>query len=137
MNVCVLMGRLCADPIISSYQSSNGDATMNIARFTIAVDRISKINGSADFIKCVAYGKQAEFAEKFLIKGVKVALQGRIQTGSYTDKNGMKVYTTDIITEKIQFAESKASAAGQTTQETSGDGFLNVPDNIDEGLPFN
>lgn len=122
---------------------------MAIARFSLAVDRRRRANASeneptADFINCVAFGKSAEFAEKYLRKGTKVVVTGRIQTGSYTNKDGVKVYTTDIVVEEMEFAESKASApsadaAGVSDMprpSTAGDDFMNIPDGIDEELPF-
>ena len=124
---------------------------MAVARYTLAVDRRFKKDGeeSADFIGCVAFGKQGEFAEKYLHKGTKIILTGRMQTGSYTNKDGVKVYTTDIVAEDQEFAESKAaseqnagyrSAAPAPSPAPSidaGDGFMNIPDGIDEELPFN
>ena len=126
---------------------------MAVARYTLAVDRRFKRDGEqpADFISCVAFGKGAEFAEKYLRQGIKIAVTGRIQTGSYTNKEGQKVYTTDVIVEEQEFTESKAaSTAGETgnnapappsakptPSEASGDGFMNIPDGIDEELPFN
>ena len=136
MNRVILMGRLTRDPNISYAQKDNSA----IARFTLAVDRRFSTEGqpSADFISCVAFGKQAEFAEKYLKQGTKVACEGRIQTGSYTNRDGQKVYTTDVILDGVEFAESKASQK-QTTPPPSSDGstgFMNIPDGIDEELPF-
>lgn len=129
MNNVVLMGRLTKDPDIR--RTNDGTA---IGRFTLAVDRIKK--DEADFIGCVAFGKTAEFAEKYLHKGTKICGSGRIQTGSYTNKEGQKVYTTDVILERLEFAESKASA--QPEANPDGDGFMNIPDDVDDaGLPFN
>lgn len=144
MNKVILMGRLTRDPEIRYSQGENPTA---IARFTLAVDRRFKREGeqSADFINCISFGKSAEFAEKYLHKGTKIAVTGRIQTGSYTNKDGVKVYTTDVVVEEQEFAESK-SASGQGGQNNSGvspygstpdDGFMNIPDGIDEELPFN
>ena len=140
------MGRLTRDPEV---RYSAGDNSMAIARFTLAVDRRRRQNApenepTADFINCVTFGRQAEFAEKYLRKGTKIVLTGRIQTGSYTNKDGVKVYTTDIVVEELEFAESKASspsadAAGVSDiprPSTAGDGFMNIPDGIDEELPF-
>ncbi len=144
MNRVILMGRLTRDPNISYAQKDNSA----IARFTLAVDRrVAKSNDSnqqtADFISCVAFGKQAEFIEKYLRQGTKVALEGRIQTGSYTNKDGQKVYTTDILVDNIEFAESKNAQGGGNAQsyerpQPSGtdSGFMNIPDGIDEELPF-
>ena len=140
------MGRLTRDPEVRYAQ---GDNAMAIARFSLAVDRRrqnSSDGQTADFINIVAFGRLGEFAEKYLHKGTKVALTGRIQTGSYTNKDGVKVYTTDIIAEDIEFAESKNSSGndgGYTSTESrpapaaAGDGFMNIPDGIDEELPFN
>lgn len=147
MNRVILMGRLTRDPNISYSQSGDN---MAIARFTLAVDRRGRRqeNGSdqptADFIGCVCFGKQAEFAEKYLRQGIKIAVTGRIQTGSYTNKEGQKVYTTDVILDDIEFAESKSSGGNNMYTPPSrpapgaaGDGFMNIPDGIDEELPFN
>ena len=143
------MGRLTRDPNISYSQSGDNTA---IARFTLAVDRrVRRQAGddqqTADFIGCVAFGRQAEFAEKYLRQGTKVAVTGRIQTGSYTDRNGNKVYTTDVVLDDIEFAESKSSqdndnnytyqAPSRPAPSAAGDGFMNIPDGIDEELPFN
>ncbi len=145
MNKVILMGRLTRDPEV---RYSQGDSAMAIARFTLAVDRRFKRDGeaSADFISCVAFGKQAEFIEKYLHQGTKVVAEGRIQTGSYTNKDGQKVYTTDVVVEQCEFAESKNSAGNDSGFASSrpepiaaaGDGFMNIPDGVeDEGLPFN
>lgn len=141
MNKVILMGRLTRDPEV---RYSQGTQPMAIARYTLAVDRrVSKANGeeqAADFINIVAFGKSGEFAEKYLRKGTKVLVTGRIQTGSYTNKDGAKVYTTDVVAEDQEFAESKSSgnASGNGGQgAVSGDGFMNIPDGIDEELPFN
>ena len=129
MNNVVLMGRLTKDPDVR--RTNDGTA---IGRFTLAVDRMKK--DEADFIGCVTFGKTAEFAEKYLRKGTKICGSGRIQTGSYTNKDGQKVYTTDVILERLEFAESKASA--QPEAKPDGDGFMNIPDDVDDaGLPFN
>lgn len=138
MNKVILMGRLTRDPDIR--YSGNGDDAMCIARYTLAVDRRkSKSNpeAGADFINCVAFRKNAEFAEKYLKKGTKISLEGRIQTGSYTNKEGQKVYTTDVVVDHQEFAESKAAAAKNNEPASlqlnagSGDGVDNEP------LPFN
>lgn len=143
MNKVILMGRLTRDPEVRYTQ---GESAMAIARFTLAVDRRFKREGeaSADFISCVSFGKTAEFVEKYFRQGVKVAVSGRIQTGSYTNRDGNKVYTTDVVVEECEFAESKnasstATGTGATPQPTmaSGDGFMNIPDGIEEELPFN
>ena len=143
MNKVILMGRLTRDPEVRYSQGENAAA---IARYTLAVDRKYKGNGdqNADFINCVAFGKSGEFAEKYLSKGTKIAVVGRIQTGSYTNKDGVKIYTTGVVVEEHEFAESKKasdngsgeSAAAPAPAE-AGDGFMNIPDGIDEELPFN
>lgn len=150
MNKVILMGRLTRDPEV---RYSQGENAMAIARYTLAVDRrFNRNNGNgdeqtADFIGCVAFGRAGEFAEKYFRKGTKVAITGRIQTGSYTNKDGVRVYTTDIVVEEQEFAESKNSSgsdggyAGNTNRAPepsgAGDGFMNIPDGIDEELPFN
>ena len=141
MNKVILMGRLTRDPEVRYSQGENATA---IARYTIAVDRRYKKEGdpSADFIGCVAFGKLAEFAEKYFRKGTKVVVTGRIQTGSYTNKDGQKVYTTDVVVEENEFAESKRSddnapASSAPASMPEGNGFMNIPDGIDEELPFN
>ena len=148
MNRVILMGRLTRDPNISYSQ---GGDNMAIARFTLAVDRRGRRQDgaeqqTADFIGCVCFGRQAEFAEKYLRQGMKVAVSGRIQTGSYTDRNGQKVYTTDVVLDDIEFAESKTAEHRNGNTEYYGqrpepcpdkDGFMNIPDGIDEELPFN
>ena len=146
MNKVILMGRLTRDPDIRCTQ---GNEPMAIARYTLAVDRkVRKENeANADFISCVAFGKNAEFAERYLKQGTKIVLEGHIQTGSYTNKEGQKVYTTDIVVESTEFAESKSSGSsteGSTrsymTPPSDGpapDGFMDIPDGVDEGLPFN
>ena len=147
MNRVILMGRLTRDPEVRYSQGENATA---IARYTLAVDRRFNRSGdenNTDFIGCVAFGRQAEFAEKYLRKGVKMLVTGRIQTGSYTNKDGVRVYTTDIVVEDHEFAESKGAGSGQEggfsssynrPEPTSmGDGFMNIPDGIDEELPFN
>lgn len=148
MNKVILMGRLTKDPDIS-YTTSNGNQ-MAIARYTLAVDRRFKRDGeqTADFIRCVAFGRSGEFAEKYFHRGTKIVAEGRIQTGSYQDKEGRTVYTTDVVVENQEFAESKAASennAGFAPQPAAaaptapaGDGFMNIPDNIDDSeLPFN
>lgn len=140
MNKVILMGRLTRDPEV---RYSQGDTPTAIARYTLAVDRRTRKDGeaSADFISCVAFGKSAEFAEKYLRKGTKLVIIGRIQTGSYTNKDGQKVYTTDVVAEDQEFAESKAAASGNqegnSQPAASGDGFMNIPEGMDEELPFN
>ncbi len=149
MNRVILMGRLTRDPNISYSQSGDN---MAIARFTLAVDRRGRRQDgadqqTADFIGCVCFGRQAEFAEKYLRQGTKIAVTGRIQTGSYTNKDGQKVYTTDVVLDDIEFAESKNAQGGDSNYSyqapqrpapsAAGDGFMNIPDGIDEELPFN
>lgn len=145
MNKVILMGRLTRDPEV---RYSGADNQTAIARYTIAVDRRYKQGGeqTADFISCVAFGKTAEFAEKYLKQGTKLVVEGRIQTGSYTNKDGQKVYTTDVVVENSEFAESKASSSTggdysvsrPEPRDASTDGFVNIPDGVeDEGLPFN
>ena len=146
MNKVILMGRLTRDPDV---RYTTGERSSTIARYTLAVDRRRRANDgeqTADFISCVAFDKSAEFAEKYLKQGTKVVITGRIQTGSYVNKDGNKVYTTDVVVEDQEFAESKASAggdgayvpaAGKPSAANAGDGFINIPDGVeDEGLPF-
>lgn len=146
------MGRLTRDPEV---RYSAGDNSMAIARYTLAVDRrFGRRDGeaTADFIGCVAFGRSAEFAEKYFRQGLKVVVTGRIQTGSYTNRDGQKVYTTDVVVEDQEFAESKAASAEHgvmpsaaaprpsapaPSQASVSDGFMNIPDGIDEELPFN
>ena len=136
MNKVILMGRLVRDPDVRYTQGANG--SMAISRFTIAVDRrVKKDNEqSADFISCVAFGKTGEFVEKYLKKGTKVACEGRWQTGSYTNKEGGKVYTNDCVIEQIEFAESKRSDGDRPAPSPQDDGFMNIPDDIDDEIPF-
>ena len=155
MNKVILMGRLTRDPEV---RYSQGENAMAIAHYTLAVDRrVSRNNQNnqdaqnADFISCTAFGRQGEFAEKYLHKGMKIAIEGRIQTGSYTNKDGQKVYTTEVVVDNHEFCESKAAsdAAGQngggyTAPASNGgfqggskpeDGFMNIPEGV-EDLPF-
>jgi len=167
MNKVILMGRLTRDPEV---RYSQGAQPLAIARYTLAVDRrVARNNGgdeqTADFINCVAFGRSGEFAERYLHKGTKICVSGRIQTGSYTNKDGVKVYTTEVVVEDQEFAESKnASSNGEggfgggynnggynnggfgggfaggnsaPAPSGAGDGFMNIPDGIDEELPFN
>lgn len=144
MNKVILVGRLTRDPEVRYSQRGNSQEEMCVARYTLAVDRRGKDAG-ADFPSVVSFGKAGEFAEKYLHKGTKIILTGRIQTGSYTNRDGVKVYTTDIVAEDQEFAESK-TAAGQAQQgngqvaagnyPTGNDGFINIPDGIEEELPF-
>ena len=131
MNKVIEIGRLTRDPDI---RSTAGNQPMTIARFTLAVDRRSK-EGGADFISCVSFGKNAEFAEKYLRKGIKIAIVGHIQTGSYTDKDGRTVYTTDVIIEEQEFCESKA-AQQQAAPQSQNDGFVSMNGVDDSELPF-
>ena len=143
MNKVILMGRLTRDPEVRYSQGENATA---VARFTLAVDRrFRRDDASTDFIGCVAFGRNAEFIEKYFRQGTKALITGRIQTGSYTNRDGQKVYTTDVVVEDQEFAESKNSQGESGFQSTSrpmpsaavGDGFMNIPDGIDEELPFN
>lgn len=145
MNKVILMGRATRD---AEVRYSDGEKSTAVARMSLAVDRRFKREGeqTADFINCVAFGKTAEFLEKYGRKGTKFTLEGRIQTGSYTNKDGQKVYTTDVVIENIEFAESKSSSSSSNEpaeqpapapSPSSDDGFMNIPDGIDEELPFN
>lgn len=139
MNKVILMGRLCADPKVRYIQNENQTA---VARYRLAVDRRFKREGdqTADFIPCVAFGKAAQFAEHYLHRGTKIIITGRIQTGSYTNKDGQKIYTTDVVVEDQEFAESKGASSGNggtAPQAADPDGFMSLPDGIDEELPFN
>ena len=145
MNKVILMGRLTRD---AEIRYSQGETANAVARFSLAVDRRFRREGDeqfADFINCVAFGKTAEFLERFGRKGTKFVVEGRIQTGSYTNREGQKVYTTDVVVENVEFAESKASSdnSGYTPasipspSQAANDGFMNIPDGIDEELPFN
>ena len=137
MNKVVLMGRLTRDPDV---RYSQGETPLAIARYTLAVDRRFKRNGEqdADFINCVAFGRTAEFAEKYLKQGTKMVVSGRIQTGSYTNREGRKIYTTEVVLEEQEFAESKRDGNAQVPQPAdAGDGFMNIPDGIEDNIPFN
>ena len=144
MNKVILMGRLTRDPEVRYSQKGDSQESTCIARYTLAVDRRGRDAG-ADFISIVAFGRAGEFAEKYLHKGTKITISGRIQTGSYTNKDGVKIYTTDVVVDEQEFAESKAAEGGNTQgnaqtadreyQRDSG-GFMNIPDGIDEELPF-
>lgn len=153
MNNVSLMGRLTRDPVVRYVTRQDGTSQAN-ARFTLAVDRRIRTEGgqNADFIGCVCFGKAAEWVDKYLSQGIKIAATGRIQTGSYTNREGQKVYTTDVILENLEFAESKAANEGhrdgtgtggqQAPQPAAGpagpEGFMQIPDSVeDEGLPFN
>lgn len=139
MNKVILMGRLTRDPEV---RYSQGAQPLAIARYTLAVDRRGSKQGeqSADFINCIAFGKSGEFAEKYLHQGTKIVVTGRIQTGSYTNRDGQKVYTTDVVVEEQEFTESKKNTQPAPEPAPAGgyEGFMNIPDNVeDEGLPFN
>ena len=153
MNKVILMGRLTRDPDV---RYSQGESSSSVARYTIAVDRAVRRDAAsdqqtADFIGCVAFGRNAEFAEKYLKKGTKILVEGRIQTGSYTNKDGQRVYTTDVVVERTEFAESRSSSeassasfgGGQSYGNSNpapaadpGADFMNIPDGIEEQLPF-
>ena len=146
MNKVVLMGRLTRDPEV---RYSQGENALAIARYTLAVDRRFKRDGeqTADFINCVVFGKSAEFTERYFRQGMRVVVCGRIQTGSYTNRDGVKVYTSEVVVEEQEFAESKNASSANTQSyqaapapapsADAGDGFMNIPDGIDEELPFN
>ena len=156
MNKVILMGRLTRDPDI---RYSAGENSTAVARYTLAVDRRFRRDGeqTADFISCVAFGRTAEFAEKYFHQGIRIVISGRIQTGSYSNRDGVKVYTTDVVVEEQEFAESKSASAENSggfgggyrqsqaaapapapaAASASADGFMNIPDGIDEELPFN
>ena len=138
MNKVVLVGRLTRDPEVRYSQGDNATA---VARYTLAVDRRFRRDGepTADFIPCVIFGRSAEFAEKYFHQGMRVSISGRIQTGSYTNKDGVKVYTTEVIAEAEANRASfqRQSAPSPAPSADAGDGFMNIPDGIDEELPFN
>ena len=133
MNKVIMMGRLTRAPEVRYTQ---GDRPTAVARYTLAVNRTYKRQGEpdADFINCVAFGRAGEFAEKYFKQGIRIVVSGRIQTGSYTNRDGVKVYTTDIIVESQEFAESKSSS--RPTETPDDNGFMNIPDGLDEELPF-
>lgn len=138
MNKIILIGRLTRDPEMR-YSASNDTA---IARYTLAVNRPFKREGEpeADFLPCVAFNKTAEFAEKYLTKGMRVCVEGRIQTGSYTNRDGVKVYTVDVVVERQEFLEKRAgNSQSDSNTEVNGneDSYMDIPDGIDEELPFN
>ena len=147
MNKVIFMGRLTRD---AEIRYSQGESSTAIARFSLAVDRRFRRDNeeqTADFINCVAFGRTAEFLERFGRKGTKFVLEGRIQTGSYTNKDGQRVYTTDVVAENVEFAESKNNSStgndfggapsAPSPSGAAGDGFMNIPEGIDEELPFN
>lgn len=143
MNKVVLMGRLTRDPEVRYSQGGNNQEQLAIARYTLAVNRRYVKQGEeqqADFINCVAFGKAGEFASKYFHKGMKIAVSGRLQTGSYTNKEGQKIYTTDVIIEEQDFAESKASSSqagtGQADENSNSDGFMSIPEGVENDLPF-
>ena len=146
MNKVILMGRLTSDPTIRYAQNENSTC---IANYTLAVDRRFKRQGeeqTADFIRCVAMGKGGEFAEKYLRQGTKIVVEGRIQTGSYTNRDGQKIYTTDVVVEEHEIAQSRSEASNHHESnlqpeispygEDKDNGFMNIPDGIDDELPF-
>jgi len=148
MNRVILCGRLTRDPDV---RYSQGEKAMAIARYTLAIDR-KKRRGqdnneqTADFINCISFDKGGEFVEKYFRQGMRVLVSGRIQSGSYTNKDGVKIYTTDVVVEEQEFADGKNASSGGGSQPTNapgtsgsiGDGFMNIPDGVeDEGLPFN
>ena len=140
MNKVILMGRIVRDPDVRYSQGANGSTA--VARYTLAVDRKFKQEGqpTADFINCIAFGKLGEFAEKYLHKGVKIAVTGRIQTGSYKNKDGNTIYTTDVVVEEQEFAESKSSQQSQNNdrpQASQDNSWMDIPDGIESELPFN
>lgn len=137
MNNVSLVGRLTRDPEVR-YGGQNNDKA--VARFSVACDRRFKREGdeiTADFIPCVAFGKTAEFIEKYFKKGMKIGLNGHITTGSYTNKDGNKVYTVDVTADNVEFVESKKDTDSQPEPQPDNDGFMSIPDGIDEDLPFN
>ena len=138
MNKVILMGRLTRDPEV---RYSRGERSMAIARYTLAIDRRKTQQNSdpgADFINCVAFDRAGEFAEKYFRQGLRVLISGHLQTGSYTNKDGQKVYTTDVIVESQEFADSRRDGSGAGSRGSNDDDFMNIPDNVeDEGLPFN
>ena len=140
MNKVIFMGRFTRDPEVRYSQGANPTA---IARFTLAVNRRFKRDGEpeADFFNCTAFGKQAEFIERYMRKSVKVVVSGRIENDNYTNKEGQMVYSVKVMIEEIEFAESKAAGGNQGNSGYSnmgpGDGFMNIPDGLDEELPFN
>ena len=138
MNKVILMGRLTRAPEV---RYSQGERSMAIAKYTLAIDRRKTQQNSdpgADFINCVAFDRAGEFAEKYFRQGLRVLISGHLQTGSYTNKDGQKVYTTDVIVESQEFADSRRDGSGAGSRGSKDDDFMNIPDNVeDEGLPFN
>ena len=140
MNKVILMGRLTKAPEVRYSEPKTGEP-LAIARFTLAVDRRFKRQNeeqTADFISCVAFGKQGEFAEKYLQQGTKIALTGRIQTGSYKNKDGQTIYTTEVVAEEMEFAESKKTEepVKKNPEPPASEGFMDIPDGIENDLPF-
>lgn len=140
MNKVILIGRITKNPEVRYSQGNN---PMAIVKYTLAVDRRFKRDGdpTADFINCVAFGRNGEFAEKYFQQGTKISICGHIQTGSYTNRDGQKVYTTDVIVDEQEFAESKSASqqnrnAQPVPPPAPDDGFMHIPDGIDEELPF-
>ena len=142
MNKAILMGRLTREPEV---RYTSGENSLAIARYTLAVDRKIRKDGdaTADFIPCVVFGRSAEFVEKYFRKGLKIAIVGHVQTGSYTNRDGQNVYTTEVVVEEQEFSESKNSGSGSSQQnapqpspDVGQDGFMNIPDGIEEELPF-
>ena len=138
MNKVILMGRLTRDPEV---RYSQGERSMAIAKYTLAIDRRKTQQNSdpgADFINCVAFDRAGEFAEKYFRQGHRVLISGHLQTGSYTNKDGQKVYTTDVIVESQEFADSRRDGSGAGSRGSKDDDFMNIPDNVEDGgLPFN
>lgn len=139
MNKAILVGRLTKDPVV---RYSQGEKETAVARYTMAVERRFKREGeaTADFIPCVVFGRSAEFTEKYFRQGMRISVSGRIQTGSYTNREGMKVYTTEVVVEEQEFAESRSEyqqRQGMPEEPVLGDGFTTLPDEIEEELPFN
>ena len=139
MNKAILVGRLTKDPVV---RYSKGEKETAVARYALAVERRFKREGeaTADFIPCVVFGRSAEFAEKYFRQGMRISVSGRIQTGSYTNREGMKIYTTEVVVEEQEFAESRSEhqqRQGMPEETVLGDGFTTVPDEIEEELPFN
>lgn len=145
MNKVIMLGRLARDP---ETRYSGADNSMAVCRYTLAVDKKFKKDGeaTADFINCISFGKIAEFAEKYFTKGLRVAVSGRIQTGSYTNRDGQKVYTTDVVVEEHEIAQSRSEASNQQESnrqpeispygEDKDNGSMKIPDGIDDELPF-
>ena len=136
MNRWIGIGRLTRDPDIRYSTASESGEQMCIARYTVAINRRGSRNNEADYISCVAFGSRGEFAEKYLHQGTKVAVSGRLQTGSYTNKEGQKVYTTDVIVDEQEFCEKKEASNDADQPATSNEGFMDIPEGIENDLPF-